>query len=384
MPDRPHLNLPGRLGDPAMTLRDDPRADPRMIAAFEPLGLDLAAPAAPLDRDSPLQDRRAYAAGFEEQFGHVIDALFGSLPAVAGVTSSVDEIAGIDGNRIRLYIHRPTHGDAPRPGVVHLHGGGMVMFEAAWPNYRHWRDELALAGNLVIGVEYRNGAGVLGPHPFPAGLDDCATALRWVHAHRQELGITSLVVSGESGGGNLTLATALKANREGWINEIDGVYAQCPFISNAWRTKPADLPSLHENDGYLLNVGAMDVLASVYDPSGENDDNPLCWPYRARPADLAGLPPHVISLNELDPFRDEGLHYARMLLRAGVKVVSRSINGTCHAGDTLLREPLADVYLATIHDIASFAQSLAGEHLCSAEPKHTGITPRQPPLDGLR
>lgn len=352
------IRLPGRLGTPDLTMGDDPRADPRMIAAFAPLGLDQPSPAAPLDTTAPLQDRLAYVAGFEQQFAMVIDALFTAPSPVRGVTETTVEIVGVDGNPIKLYIHRPSGHSAPLPSVVHLHGGGMVMFEAAWPNYRRWRDELALAGTVVIGVEYRNGAGVLGPHPFPAGLNDCASAVRWVFAHRQEIGVSSIVVSGESGGGNLSLATALKANSEGWIEQVAGVYAQCPFISNSWAAKSADLPSLFENDGYLLDVSAMDVLASVYDPGGENADNPLCWPYRARPADLTGLPSHVISVNELDPFRDEGMAYARKLARAGVGVVSRSVGGTCHAGDTLLPEATPDIYRSTIRDIAGFAQSL--------------------------
>lgn len=360
-PVRDPIHRPGRLGDPELSMGEDPRADPRMIAAFAPLGLDQHSPSAPIDSVAPLEDRRAYVAGFEQQFAMVINALFPSPSPVAGTTSTVVEIPGADGNRITLYIHRATGSDEPLPGVVHLHGGGMVMFEASWPNYRRWRDELALAGTVAIGVEFRNAAGVLGPHPFPAGLDDCASALRWVHAHRADLGISSIVVSGESGGGNLSLASALLANRDGWIDEIDGVYAQCPFISNKWGEKPADLPSLHENDGYLMDVGAMDVLASVYDPGGTNSDNPLCWPSRARPADLTGLPPHVISVNELDPFRDEGLDYARELARAGVSVVSRMVGGTCHAGDTLLPEALSDVYLSTIRDIAGFAQSLSDD-----------------------
>lgn len=351
-------HLPGRLGNPELSMGQDPRADARMVAAFAPLGLDQPSPAAPLDTRAPLADRRAYVAGFEQQFAMVINALFPSPSPISGVTETVVDIPGADGNSIRLYIHRPSSSDGPLPCIVHLHGGGMVMFEASWPNYRRWRDELAADGTVVIGVEFRNGAGSLGPHPFPAGLSDCASAVRWTHAHRDELGASTIVVSGESGGGNLSLATALLANRDGWIDEIDGVYAQCPFISNQWGVKSPELPSLHENDGYLLDVGAMDVLASVYDPSGENAGNPLCWPYHADPAELRGLPPHVISVNELDPFRDEGLEYARKLARAGISVVSRCVDGTCHAGDTLLPEALPDVYRATIRDITGFAKSL--------------------------
>ena len=62
------------------------------------------------------------------------------------------------------------------------------------------------------------------------------------------------MVSGESGGGNLTLATALKAKREGRLDRIDGVYAQCPYISGLYATQPPELPSLTENDEYFLGV----------------------------------------------------------------------------------------------------------------------------------
>ena len=54
-------------------------------------------------------------------------------------------------------------------------------------------------------------------------------------ANREDLGVSTVVISGESGGGNLSIATALKANREGWIDGIDGVYAQCPYISGGLR-----------------------------------------------------------------------------------------------------------------------------------------------------
>ena len=49
--------------------------------------------------------------------------------------------------------------------------------------------------------------------------------------------------------------------------------------------------------------------------------------------ELVGLPPHVISVNELDPLRDEGLVYYRRLVRAGVPAVGRMVVGTCHGGD---------------------------------------------------
>jgi acetyl esterase/lipase len=150
----------------------------------------------------------------------------------------------------------------------------------------------------------------------------------------------------------------VKAKKDNRLAQIAGVYALCPYIYGAWGPQSQELPSLFENDGYMMIRDQMGVLASVYDPEHKNDTNPLCWPYWATREDLQGLPPHVISVNELDPLRDEGLTYYRRLLAAGVPVYSRTVNGTSHAADVLFRKAIPDVYAATIRDIKGFADSL--------------------------
>jgi acetyl esterase len=341
-----------------MVLKDDPRADPRMVAAMAPFGMGLAPPPAPVDASSSIEDVLAFVAQAEAGFGGLFDALFGSLPLVAGVESRTEHTTGVDGNDIGLYIHRPMNASGMLPCVVHTHGGGMVMLKAADASYVRWRDELAATGLVVIGVEFRNGAGALGPYPFPAGLNDCASAVRWADENRTTLGVGAIVVSGESGGGNLSIATALKANKEGWVDRIAGVYAQCPSVSGLYASPPPELPSLVENDDYMLNLSVGAAMAKAYDPSGQHARDPLAWPLHATKSDLAGLPPHVISVNQLDPLRDEGLAYFTKLLAAGVSAISRTVNGTCHAGDCLFRAAMPDVYLATIRDIHGFAASL--------------------------
>ncbi len=350
-------NLPGRLGNPDLQLRDDPRADPRMIAAMAPFALDQLPPPVPVDSSSPVDEIHEHVAVAEAGFGELFAFFFDGLDDLP-VERTTEIIQGVDGNDITLFIHRPAGHEGPLPGIVHTHGGGMVLGAAADPNYVRWRDDLAAVGLVVIGVEFRNGSGKLGNHPFPAGLDDCASGQQWAHEHRDSLGISKLVVSGESGGGNLALATALKAKREGRIGQIDGVYAQCPYISNAYDSGDPDLPSLIENDGYFLSSQMMGPLAHIYDPSREHATNPLAWPYHADVAELEGLPPHVISVNELDPLRDEGLAYYRRLLAAGVPTVSRTVNGTCHAGDLLFLKFMPEVYAASVADLRSFAYSL--------------------------
>jgi acetyl esterase/lipase len=300
-----------------------------------------------------------YAAQTEANFGGLFDALLAGLAPVEGVSRQTLTVAGHDGNEIALRIHRPAGppGHGTLPCVVHFHGGGGVILSATDSCYERWRDELAAQGAVVIGVEFRNAAGKLGNHPFPAGLDDCATVTLWALEHRAELGVDSVVVSGESGGGNLALAVALKANSEQWRHRPDGVYAIAPMIASPW-DKPAAHPSQQENDGYLISCALLAVMGALYDPLAAHAADELCWPYHAGDAELVGLPPHVISVNELDPLRDEGQSYQRRLVRNGVSAVGRVVAGSVHAGDVFFRAAMPDVYAATIRDIRGFARQL--------------------------
>jgi acetyl esterase len=352
------LIAPGRLGDPGMVLKTDPRADPRMLAALAECGLDQAPPPAPVTSESPLEEILEFFAGAEIAFEEMFKTLFSGLPPIENVERRTEMIKGVDDNAITLHVHRPMSASGRLPCVYHIHGGGMVILQASGCLATRWRDELAAAGLVVVGVEFRNGAGKLGNHPFPAGLSDCMSGLQWTFDNKVLLGISKIVVSGESGGGNLSLAVALKAKSDHKLHQIDGVYAMCPCISNAWAHKIPELPSLYENDDYCISCSMAGANAVAYDPKHENDRNPLCWPYCAETPDLEGLPPHVISVNELDPLRDEGLAYYRRLMSAGVSAYSRTVNGTCHCGDMHFRKALPAVFGATVRDIKGFADSL--------------------------
>lgn len=349
-------------------LRDDPRIDPRLVAAVEPFGLADPLPPSRLTAEVPLEDIRSALDRIEAGSAHMMAAGVAGLRPVQGVECSTETIAGPDGNEITLYLHRPVEppergpGPATLPGVLHLHGGGCVMMSAADVNYVRWRDELAARGLVVVGVEFRNGAGALGPHPFPAGLDDSIAALEWMHQGRQALGLSAIVVSGDSGGANLALATTIRAAREGHIEQIDGTYALCPYISGAYSDPPPELASLRDNDGLLVSVSMMGAMAKAYTPEPADLHDPLAWPYHATGEDLRGLPPHVISLNELDPLRDEGLAYYRKLLAAGVPTRARTVLGTFHAAENNYFGSIPDVARSTLADVVEFATACAGGH----------------------
>lgn len=360
MPTTQISSQPGRLGNPDSNLGTDPRTDPRLLAAMIPFGLEQNAARPPLGPEAPVEARIEFALAAEAGFEGLSGLLFAGLPEITNVERSTTTISGVDGNELTLYIHKPTDVSGPVPGVLHLHGGGMTILQATNPGYTRWRDELASAGLVVVGVEFRNGAGLQGSHPFPAGLNDATSALEWVNANKASLGINTVTVQGESGGANLSIATALKAKREGRMSLIDGVYVNVPFISGAyeWDTadSPAELPSLLENDGYFIGNALNSVLKSLYDPTGENIDNPLAWPLKATVEELKGLPPFAVSVNELDPCRDEGIAFFRKLGAAGVPTTGKMLLGVCHAGEVFFPAAFPDVYAGAIADIVAFAR----------------------------
>ena len=353
-----NANLPGRLGNPDLEAHTDPRCDPRLAAALA-MAADQQPDLTPPSGDASYEECLAYAQAFEDADLLLHGMQEEAMPDFSHIDQRTEVIKGVDGNDIKLYVHRPTFTEGAIPCLVHTHGGGMVLMTASDPLYRRWRNSLAETGIMVVGVEFRNGGGRLGNHPFPAGLNDCASGVRWVSANRESLGVSNIVVSGESGGGNLSSATAIKALKEGWIDEISGVYAQCPYVCGDYADPPAELLSLVENDGYSIGCDMMVPLVKVYDPDGSNAKNPLAWPMQAETADLKGLPPHAISVNELDPLRDEGLMYARKLLAAGVSVSARTINGTTHGSDEGLPDLLPDVFRASVESVSGFVKSLA-------------------------
>ena len=244
------VHKPGQLGTPGMQLKDDPRADPRMVAAMAVLGMDVAPEPAPVTMESPIEDVLEYCGPAEEGFAG-LGMVLTARPRLSRASHARPKSSGvIDDNDINLYIHRPAM-SPDAPCIVHTHGGGMVILKAADAGYVRWRDELAATG-LSSWASSSERCRRTWPHPFPPG-STIAPAQPNGFTRTATPGHFQDVISGESGGGNLALATTLKAKQQGWLSMIDGVYAQCPYISGMYADKTPDLPSLYENDDYFLN-----------------------------------------------------------------------------------------------------------------------------------
>ncbi|MAV81475.1 MAG: alpha/beta hydrolase [Flavobacteriales bacterium] len=351
-----NTNLPGRLGNKSLELKDDYRAEPRIINALKEFELDGYAPGPPDGIRSSSSTIMEFMNESEPQYQGIFADWFKDEVTPHNVETYKTDITGVDGNIISLTISKPIEMESEIPAILHIHGGGMTILTAEDPNYVTWRGNLASKGLVVVGVEFRNVAGKLGDHPFPAGLNDCLSALDWLYKSKKDLGVSKIIISGESGGGNLSLATTLKAKDNGKIEQIDGVFAQCPYISNKYGASKSELPSLIENDGYFLNVEMLDIMASMYD--GPKSKNPYAWPLYANNDLLKGLPPHIITVNELDPLRDEGIEYYRMLLRAEVDVRAITLNGTVHAAEGIFKKFMPEPYESVINQIKEFAHSL--------------------------
>jgi acetyl esterase len=260
-----------------------------------------------------------------------------------------------DGNSINLQVIRPDNEETVA-AVYYIHGGGMASMSCFDPMYRGWGKLIAANGVAVVMVDFRNCVSPSSApevEPFPAGLNDCLSGLRWTAGHAGELGIdpARITVAGESGGGNLTLATALKLKRDGDLDLVRGFYALCPYIAGQWPLP--ENPSSTENNGILLelhnNVGAMGYGIEAFDAR-----DPLAWPSFATVDDVSGLPPVVISVNECDPLRDEGINFYRLLLEAGVAARCRQVMGTMH-GNEIFNIMCPDISRDTARDLAAFA-----------------------------
>lgn len=357
---------PGRLGDPQMSLATEPRIHPKLLEALKDHGIHtLSYLSSDITPDTPLDAIANFVFKNEDAIEQLFENIDYSSPeeTLTPLTTLEECVLGGDGNKIKLTIRRPSESSGtPLPAVVYFHGGGMVILRTENAMHTAWAESLAKTGLVTITVDFRNALTKNGLNPFPAGLDDCAAAVRWVNVHREKLGLSKVVLQGESGGGNLAMATALKAKKEGWLEAIDGVCATVPYISGAYglpvEWKLRELPSLIECDGYLVSCATSALNAKLYDPSGEHARDPLAWPYWATEDDLKGLPPHLIVTNELDPLRDEGNAYYRKLVRAGVSAVGRVNLGVIHEAELFLPRTLPDLFQANLWELKKFVDRL--------------------------
>ncbi|MDB5714005.1 MAG: esterase [Sphingomonadales bacterium] len=341
-------------------LADDPRIDPRIKAVFGAFDPKIAPDFATRD-DLLAYETTETAQASAETFRRFRATMGGDhIETPEGLRTETLEFASApDGNRIKIQFIRPDT-DECVPCVFHIHGGGMASGSCFEATYTTFARMIAKGGVAVAMVDFRNSvrpSSAIEVAPYPAGLNDCVSGIKWVWDNAGLLNIDCerIVVAGESGGGNLVLASGMKMLRDGDIGRIAGLYALCPFIAGLW--PHPDCPSSIENEGLFLSLHDNRYYALAYGIEHHRDRNPLAWPIFATADDIRGLPPVVISVNECDPLRDEGVNFFRLLLNNGVPARCRQVMATVHATE-VYTAVCPDISRSTAEDIAGFARHL--------------------------
>jgi len=261
---------------------------------------------APFHAMTPAQARAAYTQGAE-----VLEPPRAPIHRVEDFAMPMP-----DGTTRPARVYAPSGGHLPI--VLYLHGGGFVVGNLE--THDSLCRQLALrSGAAVVALDYR-----LAPeHRFPAAVDDCWAATRWLAAEGRALGLDAhrLAVAGDSAGGTLAAASALHAR------DI-GLELALQVLITPGTTANADTPS-HRRfaQGYLLDAATIAWFFAQYiDPAQRTD-----WRFAPLEADdLEGVAPACVVLAEADPLVDEGLQYADRLRAARVPVSLEMARGVTH------------------------------------------------------
>lgn len=223
------------------------------------------------------------------------------------------------GGEIALRIYTPVAAGGGSPALVFFHGGGWVIGDLDTHDAlcRTLANE---SGARVIAVHYR-----LAPeHPYPAALEDCYAAVKWVEANASKLDIDAnrIAVGGDSAGGHLAATVSLLAKSE-----------KGPHIAFQLLIYPVtDVPGRTDSynsfaEGYFLELPTMEWFFKAY-AAGQDENDPLLVPMKA--PNLAGLPQAYVVTAGFDVLRDEGRAYAEALKAAGVETEYVNYDGMIH------------------------------------------------------
>jgi acetyl esterase len=228
---------------------------------------------------------------------------------------------------VRHYRPKGAALGARLPALVYYHGGGWVIGDLDTHDVV-CRTLANAASCAVFSVEYRKAPEA----PFPAAVDDCFAATRWVAAEASALGVDArrLAVGGDSAGGNLAAVMTLLARDAG------GPAIAFQLLIYPATDQQMGFPSVDRNgEGYLLTKQAMCYFRGHYLP---RSDDWLDW--RASPllaTSLAGLPPAYVLTAGYDPLVDEGQAYADRLARERVTTEYRNFPDMIHGFITMGR-----------------------------------------------
>lgn len=218
--------------------------------------------------------------------------------------------------RLRLYDKREER--EPGPVITFIHGGGFVIGDL--DSHHNLCTEIAHQMDLpVVAVDYRRAP----EHPFPAAIDDCEAAARWVASSPESLGrgATGIITIGDSAGGNATIVVTQQLTAMPAEVPVILQVPLFPLASDAFGSKSINAFA----EGFILTRTSMEFFDASYAPDREDP--------RAMPilGNHEGTPPTVLVTASLDPIRDSGRDYGEALSQAGIDHVFFEIKGGTHS-----------------------------------------------------
>ncbi|WXK59178.1 alpha/beta hydrolase [Parerythrobacter aurantius] len=231
--------------------------------------------------------------------------------------------------------------------IVFYHGGGFVIGDL--DTHHNLCTEIAFQMDLpVVAVDYRCAPEA----PFPAAIEDCVAATRWVAGSPAELGrgATGLIPIGDSAGGNAAIVVTQALMREA---AAVPVVLQVPIfpLASDWATSKSVVDFA---EGYVLTRQAMEFFEAAYQPDKSD--------WRAMPIHAVheGTPPTVLVTASLDPIRDSGRDYGAALSLAGVDHIFIEVHGGTHSF-TNLRAAVPS-YQADLENVFTAMKLLLARH----------------------
>jgi acetyl esterase/lipase len=229
---------------------------------------------------------------------------------------------------VRIY-RRAQSSAKPVPGILFIHAGGFVIGDLE-TEHSVCAAVVAALDVVLVSVDYR-----LAPeHPYPAAIDDCYSALQWLHSEAQSLNVdvSRIAVMGSSAGGGLAASLAIMA-RDKSAPAVCFQFLGVPELDDRMTT-----PSMQAfTDTPLWNRPSAKASWQAY-LQGEfsaGADNTPAYAAAARADDLSGLPPAYICAMEFDPLRDENILYGMRLLQAGVSTELHCFPGAFHGSSMI-------------------------------------------------
>ncbi|MDY2939076.1 MAG: alpha/beta hydrolase [Fusicatenibacter sp.] len=232
------------------------------------------------------------------------------------------------GRDMKVLILRPTQSAKPKektPGILWIHGGGYITGMAEMIYMSRAIGLVKKYGAVVVTPAYR----LTWEAPYPAALEDCYAALKFLADHSDELGVNSsqIMVGGESAGGGLSAALCMYARDLGEVN----IAFQMPLYP---MLDDRDTDSSKDNHAPVWNTKRNHFGWKAY--LGENYGQDVS-PYAAaaRQTDYSGLPPAYTFVGDIEPFYCETLTYVENLKKAGIPASVDVYPNCFHAFDML-------------------------------------------------